>query len=145
MKAYPVPTRVAVEAPGMRLGAYVERIDDDHVWIHVSGDEYLPERTSVRLTFRLEAGPSLGIAGTIVHAGVDGVGVRIRGPIDRAILAAWKMGNDADVSPARHVFTSETPTANLPHVPAAGTEVVLRRSPRVRDTLQDFVFSLPPA
>ncbi len=144
MKAYPVPTRVAVEAYGFRLGAYVERIDDDHVWIHISGDEYLPERTDVRLTFRLEDGPSLGICGSIVHAGVDAVGVCIRSEIDRAILAAWKMGSEADVSPTRRVFTSESPTANLPQIPDVQTQLVVGRS-RTRDTLQDFVLSFPPA
>ncbi|MEQ8277757.1 MAG: hypothetical protein RMA76_00340 [Deltaproteobacteria bacterium] len=144
MKSYPVPTRVAVEVSGYRFGAYVEAVDDRHVWVHVAGDEYLPAGSLARLTFRIEGGPSLGMTGAIVHAGVDAVGVRMHCDIDLAILAAWAMGSDADLSPSRRVFTSESPTASLPGIPSVQTQLIGGRR-RPRDTLQDFVFSLPPA
>lgn len=167
MNSYPVPTRVALEVFGhvprpplrgvtlrarrptpppeiRRVGAYVVDVDPDNVWVHVGGDTKIPEGLPVRMTFRIEGYPSLGMSGAIVHGDHDTIGVRVTGEIARAVLAAWAAGGDADVSPSQRVFRSETPTTDTPRIPAASTEL-LGSGRRTSDTVQDFVFVLPHA
>lgn len=104
MFAFPVPSRVVLEGPGgARAAAYVAEIEPSCVWVYTR--EPLPDtfRAHVRLTFRLEGGPSLGMSGRVVWRSQDRASIEIAHPLDRALIREWARGRSADLDRHRAV------------------------------------------
>jgi hypothetical protein len=88
---HPVPSRASVETTGgARLAAYVTDIEDGLLTLLLNRP--LPRRymDDVRLTFRAEGRPSLGMVGKVIHSTRDRATVALDHPVDRVTLDGWR-------------------------------------------------------
>ncbi len=116
MSRYPAPSRVALETPaGLRISAYVADIEDGLLTVFLSRP--LPRRFvgAVRLTFRTEGLPSLGMTGQVTWAALGRATIALDHPLDRAVLQAWKTGQPAGVDAPRPA--DWTPPASMALAP----------------------------
>ncbi len=111
MSNFPVPTRVVVEgASGLRYAAYVDQILEGSISLLLKEPLARFDRDEVRITFRAEGRPSLGMVGKVKGTHQGRTRIELSHPLDCALLAAWMRGEDVDLGTELEAARTPEPT-----------------------------------